>query len=430
MSDWWAHAAFWREAANWAAWAVALLWAWRASETIWRIGEVADLTSTEWSVGPSGSPTLAVIVPARDEERDLRATLEALAAQEYPWLRVVVVDDRSRDATGAIAEEFAQAWPERFRAVHLEDLPEGWMGKTWALEVGCEQVRDADWLLFTDADVQHSPSILWRALGYAETQELDHLVVLPTLVLRRWTEGVMLGFFTVLSLWAMRPWRVRDVKARRDIAGVGAFNLVRREAFEEIGGWRPQAMMVVEDAAVGARMKAAGMRTDVAFAPGRVLVHWASGLRGIVRTLTKNIFATVNFRPWLLLLACVAIVVMCLAPVAGLFWVGTLLPCVVVMVAIARCYAEMARLTGIPARYGWGWTLGAGAMLWAMLRSMAVVMVRRGVTWRGTFYPLQELRRLNDMWRWEREAAALRDHERRMKPTKLRRWVDSWRRKQ
>ena len=419
----------WREPLKWAAWIVAGVWSWRASECVQRIGTVADLTDLRWQIGPARLPSLAVIVPAKDEEPHLPATLDALMAQEYPYLRVVVVDDRSEDQTGYIAEEYAERFPGRVQALHVSELPEAWLGKTWALEVATERCRDADYLLFTDADVRLSPSILWRALGYAELAEADHLVVFPTPELRHWREGVVMGFFQVLALWASRPWRVSDPRARRDTAGVGAFNLVRRDAFEELGGWFPQRYVVLEDVTLGLRMKAAGMRQRVVFARGQVLVHWARGLRGLVRVMTKNLFSTVNFQPLLMLAACGWIVLFFLAPLLGFAWVGTLVPALIIAACIAACYRSLEVMTGIPPRYGWGYPLGALALAWAMLRSMLVVSVRRGVMWRGTFYPLGELRQHNSPFQWERQARDLREQERRVKPSGLRRWVDSWKRR-
>jgi glycosyltransferase involved in cell wall biosynthesis len=415
----------WRDAAAGLAWVVAIVWMVKTKELVTRLHEVPDLTAGEW-VWPEGMPSLAVIVAARDEEPNLRATLEALAVQEYSRLRVVVVDDRSTDGTGAIADEFARKLPERFEAVHIHELPEGWLGKTWALEVGTERCRGEDVLLFTDADVLLSPSVLWRALRYMEMMQAEHVVVFPTPVVKARGEGILLGFFQLMGVWVMRPWRVSDPKSKRDAVGVGAFNMVRRAAWEELGGWLPQRMVVLEDVTVGRRIKAAGMRQVVAFAPERVLVHWAAGMRGMVRVMTKNLFSGVNFRPLLMLGLCAWIAVFMLLPAAGLLWVGTLVPCALVMLCVAASYRELGAVSGIDARYGWAYPVGALVMVWAMLRSMAVVLWQRGVVWRGTHYSLRELKRENSPFRWGREAAEMRARLRQGKASRLRRWVDRW----
>jgi hypothetical protein len=195
------------------------------------------------------------------------------------------------------------------------------------------------------------------------------------------------------------------------VIGVGAFNLVRREALEVLGGWEPQRLAVIEDVTLGRRMKAAGLRQRVAFGPDLVLVHWAKGARGIVRGLSKNLFAAVNFRPLLMLGACAAMVLWFVAPLAGLAWWPTILPALIALCCIGACYRIMSERSHIDARYGWLYPAAVLVMAWAMVRSMLSVAVRRGVMWRGTFYPLRELRMHNDPWQWERTAAQARSAE-------------------
>jgi hypothetical protein len=259
------------------------------------------------------------------------------------------------------------------------------------MEVATRQT-DSEYLLFTDADVLFSPSVLRRAMAYAEASEADHLVVMPTMQVKSRGEGTVLGFMQILGMWYSRPWRVSDPEVR-DFVGVGAFNLVRREALEKIGGWAPQRMSVLEDVTLGRRMKLAGMRQRIAFAPGLILVHWASGVRGLMRVMVKNLFSAFNFQPLLLLGMCAWIVGFCVAPLAGVFWWTTLAPSLLVLMCVGASYRLLGDVSQIDARYGWLYPLGAAAFVWAMLRSMTVVLWRRGVVWRGTFYPLAELRR-------------------------------------
>ncbi len=422
MKDWFV--AVWPELIQGLAWLLAALWVWRTSDLVRRLPEVVDLNSEDWNIGPAQLPSLAVIVPAKDEAANLPATLDALAVQSYPRLRVIVVDDRSMDETGRIAEDYAARFSQLIEALHITELPEGWLGKTWALEAATQQCRDVDYLLFTDADVLISPSTLLRALAYAEAAKIDHLVVLPTPLVKSRGEGIVLGFCQLLGPWISRPWKVSDPKAKRDMTGIGAFNFVRRETFEEIGGWLPQRMVVLEDVTLGRRMKAAGMRQRVAFAPHSVLVHWAAGMRGVIRVMTKNVFSAVNFHSTFLLGGVVWIALVCLLPLAGLFYPPTMIPCLLVMLSIAVSYRELGRVSAIDARYGWLYPVGALALIFAMLRSMVVVLWQRGVIWRGTFYPIRQLRRYNSPFVWQREADEMRYRQRREAPSRLRRWVD------
>lgn len=382
-----------------AAWGAAIAWMGTVVGAIRGMPRVTDLGHLDWDVWPQGTPSLTVVVPARNEEKDLPATLEALVKADYPLLRVLVVNDRSEDETGAIAERYARASGGLIEARHIAELPEGWLGKTHAMEAALRESH-SDYVLFTDADVLFSPSILRRALAFAERERADHLVVFPTPLIRARGEGVVLGFFQVLGLWAVRPWRVAESRSWRDAIGIGAFNLVRREALLRLGGLAPQRLVVLEDITLGRRFRAAGLRQRVALAPGLVLVHWAAGARGLVRVMTKNLFSGVNFQPVLLLGMCVGIAAMFLGPLTGLFWWRTTLPCIVVLCAVGASYRLMGQYTGIDARYGWLYPVGAVAFCWALLRSMLAAWVRGAVVWRGTHYPLRELRRHNSPFQW------------------------------
>ena len=403
---------FWRGIIKTVSWGIALVWVLRTYDAIHLLPALPDLTMVDWDVAPEGTPTLTVVVPARDEKDKIAATLDALMAADYPDVRVLVVDDRSTDGTGAIVdayvEDYATRKPGRLAAIHVTELPEGWLGKTFALMVATEN-SVSDYLLFTDADVLFSPSVLRRALVCAQDAEADHLVVMPTVELRARGEGIILGFLQIMGVWASRPWKVEDPKARRDVVGVGAFNLVRRDALNEIGGWLPQRLAVLEDITLGRRMKAAGMRQRIAFAPGMVLVHWAKGGHGLLLNMTKNLFSAFNFQPLFVLLMSVWIGVFFLLPLAGLAWLPTALPALVILCCIGALYRVMGAASRIDARYAWLYPLGAVAMIFAMLRSMVVVLVRRGVVWRGTYYPLRDLRKHNSPFVWEREARKTRD---------------------
>jgi len=390
---------FWQAMTQVAGWGIAAAWCVRTKGLIEGLPTVADIGGIDWDFAgewvEEEAPRLVAVVPARDEADDIAATMEALLKSDYPRLESVAVDDRSTDETGKILDGYAG----RARVIHVRKLEEGWLGKVHAMQMAVE-ATESEYVLFMDADVLMSPSIFRRAVAYAEEARADHLAVLPTMVVKSWGEGIVLGFFQVLGVWATRPWMVGDAKAKRDAIGVGAFNLVRRDALEAIGGLEPQRMVVLEDVTLGRRMKAAGRAQRVAFAPGLVLVHWASGLSGLVRVMTKNIFSSVNFRPDLMLGACAWIVVFCLLPIAELAWWKTALPGVLVLGCMAATYKAMGLVSGIDARYGWAYPLGAMAFVYAMLRSMAVTWMQGGVRWRGTFYPLKELRKHNSPRRW------------------------------
>jgi GT2 family glycosyltransferase len=310
-----------------------------------------------------------------------------------------MIADAYEQETANRKQETGRAQP-KLRVIHVQELPEGWLGKTFALEVGTDN-SESDYLLYTDADVLFSPSILRRSVAFAESTRADHLVVMPTAQVKSWGEGVVLGFFQVLGVWASRLWKVSDPKTK-DFLGVGAFNMVRRSAMAELGGWEPQRLAVLEDLTLGMRMKFGGKRQRVAYAPGLILVHWASGAFGLVRVMTKNLFSAFNFNPLLLAGSVGWLVVFCLLPIVGLFWWATLLPVLLTLCSIGATYRVMGEVSLIDARFGWLYPLGAMAFIWAMVRSMVAVLWRGGVVWRGTHYSLRELRKHNSPWKWRR----------------------------
>ena len=395
---------FWRGIAGVSAWSIAAAWCVKTTGLLQNLPRMPNLSSIDWK-DASATATLTVVVPARDEAANIAATLEALLAADYPHLLIIAVNDRSEDSTGAIMEEFAARAPDRLKVIHVTSCPSGWMGKTHALDLALRQIT-SDFVLFTDADVLFSPSILRRAMAYAATCAADHLVVVPTMQVKSRGEGIVLGFFQILGMWAARPWKVSDPTAHRDAIGVGAFNLFRRSALQAIGGLEPQRMVVLEDITLGWRIKAAGLRQRVAFAPGLVLVHWAKGARGLVRVMTKNLFSGVNFRPLLLLGGCLWIVLFCLLPLAGLAWWETLVQSLLVLLCMAAAYRSMGALSGIDPRYGWLYPAGACVFIYAMLRSMLFAWMRRGVEWRGSHYPLAVLRKHNSPLQWRKRTAA------------------------
>lgn len=388
-----------------AVWLVALAWVWKTLGAVRGLRQVARIDAPEWDVWPEALPALAVVVPGRDEGANIERTLATLVAQDYRErgdLRVIAVNDRSNDGTGGYMEACAAEHPGFVTALHVTELPEGWLGKTHALELAMRVDPQTDYLLFTDADIRFAPSVLRRALAYAEREQADHLVVIPTMELKAWSEGVLPGVFHTFILWAARPWKVPDARAKRDVIGVGAFNLVRRSALEAIGGLAPQALVVLEDITIARRFKSAGLRTRVAFAPGMVCVHWAEGMRGQIGVMGKNLFSAFNFALVPALLAAAGMAAFGLVPLVALLWWKTAIPALLVIGCIVVMYRICAGFSAIAAKYAWTYPFAAMMFSFTILRSMAVVLRDRGVRWRGTLYPLKELREHNSPFRWEK----------------------------
>jgi cellulose synthase/poly-beta-1,6-N-acetylglucosamine synthase-like glycosyltransferase len=279
-------------------------------------------------------------------------------------------------------ETFAQ----RAVILRVHELPPGWLGKTHAMEMAARQAT-GEWLLFTDADVLFDPDALRRALHFAVSSGADHMVLLPTVLLRSWGERMMIAFLQVLSLWALRVWRVPDPRATRDAIGVGAFNLIRRDVYDALGGWHALRMEVLEDLSLGRRVKEKGYAQRVALGLDLVRVRWAKGAFGVVDNLTKNLFALCNFRPERVLGLTAGIALFTLFPLlAG--WAALLL-----LVVLLLAYQTAGKYHHFTAAQLPMFPIASLLLQYALLRSMFQALWRGGVTWRGTFYSLKELRR-------------------------------------
>jgi cellulose synthase/poly-beta-1,6-N-acetylglucosamine synthase-like glycosyltransferase len=378
------------------AWLISLAWLTRIYSAARGLPTIPDLLLPQYDVTPDGDPSLTVIVPARNEAPQVQACLESLLAQDYRHLRILAINDRSTDHTGSLMDTLAAAHPGRLSVLHIETLPTGWLGKTHAMALAARHV-DTDFLLFTDADVLFHPSALRRALVNVQATQADHFVLFPTTIIRRWDESALLSFFQIFGLWAARPWRIADPKARHDVIGIGAFNLIRRTAYIGIGGFDAFPMEIVEDLGLGRRVKYAGLRQRVAFGRDLVSVHWASGARGLIHVMTKNVFSIFNFHVSLLLLGCVWVFCFAVAPFLALplgtaYVPGLGLPAGIVIVCIFAGYGLMSRRSGLSPWNAFLSPFAAMLFIYTLLRSMLTTLRQRGVFWRGTFYPLAELR--------------------------------------
>jgi glycosyltransferase involved in cell wall biosynthesis len=371
------------------AWLLALTWLTRTLAAQRGLPTIPNLLDSKYDTTPT--ETLTVIVPARNEARDIRATLESLLTQDYANIKIIAVDDRSTDTTGQIMDDLAAAHPTRLRILHITELPPEWLGKTHAMAIAAREAG-TDFLLFTDADVLFAPSALRRALTHAVATQADHLVLMPTPRIRRWDEAALLSFFQLFGLWAARPWRVADPQAR-DAIGIGAFNLIRRSAYEQIGGFEALRMEIVEDLGIGRRIKRASLRQRVAFGRSLVSLHWASGAPGLVSVMTKNIFAAVNFHASLLLGGCLWLSAFCILPFLLVATPGFRIPGTLILLSILWSYVLIGRHSGLS---GWNALLApfaAALFVFTLLRSMLTTLGQGGVRWRGTFYPLATLRK-------------------------------------
>jgi hypothetical protein len=337
--------------------------------------------------------TVTAVVPCRDEAATLERAMRSLLAQDLPGLRVVAVDDRSSDGTGAVLARLAAGDP-RLEVVRVEALPDGWLGKNHACHAGAARAR-GEWLLFTDADVVFAADALRRALAAARARRLGHLAVLPRFVAPGLLERAFVtGFAALLAPFV----RVRDLRraGTRAYFGVGAFNLVRRESYERAGGHRRLPLEVVDDVKLGLLLRRSGVAQGVADSGGLVQVRWQHGFAASVLGLVKNAFAALEYRPGRAVASALGAAFAGAAPLAVLLLGPGVLPRALAAAALAVAAAHHAeaarRLSGSSGAEGLLMPLCAVLLGAVVAASAAAAWARGGVVWRGTRYPLERVR--------------------------------------
>jgi len=390
---------------------LALVWLSRVIDAWLGMRALADISQPEWDrKAETASSRVAVVVPARNEEPSIAQALRQLIVSDYGNFQVIAVDDRSTDRTGQIMDQVAIEAPDKLKVIHVRELPSGWLGKTHAMWTAANQagvamphislpLRDVgdngpDWLLFTDADVMFRPDCIRRAVAYAEAERADHLVLFPNIIMKRASEKMMIAFFQLLFVFGHRPWKVADPKAK-DHMGVGAFNLVRRSAYQAVGTYKALRMEVVDDMKLGKVIKNAGFRQRVAFGDDLVQIRWARGAHGVINNLTKNFFAVMSFQTWRALLSCVGLAFLNILPFLGVLiaqgW--NRVPYGIALGAMFCLYAGIWRQVEIHPWYFFLHPISTTLFIYTMLRSTFHTLRNGGVEWRGTKYPLEELRK-------------------------------------
>ena len=342
--------------------------------------------------GDPQCPRISLIFAARDEEEKLPASLATLAEIDYPTLEIIGVDDRSKDSTGRILDDFALKH-NRFRAVHVASLPQGWLGKTHALQTGYEQ-STGEWLLYTDADVRFAPDVLRRAITLVRARELDHLTLFGDVEMVGFWEKVLITFFALAFYIATDPYRVSSPDSWTYV-GVGAFQLVKRSAYEVAGTHRRLAMEVVDDMKLGKILKQAGFRSCVGLAQDAVSIRWHAGLANLVQGVTKNFFAAAGYKLWFVIVGAAGLLLTNVAPlVAVVFGHGWIRGFAAIAVVIPPClHFGVDLVMRVSPLYALTHPLGAVLFCYMLLRSTVITLWHGGVTWRDTFYPLEELKR-------------------------------------
>jgi len=334
---------------------------------------------------------VSIIVPARNEQRNIREALQSLLELKYPDYELIVVDDRSEDDTAQILDEMA-ASSTLLKVIHIDKLPQGWLGKNHALWVG-SKMATGDLLLFTDADIIMEPTVLTRAVYFLEQHKIDHLAATPSMHMPTTFLSMFGATFIIFFSLFSRPWKARDAKSRYHI-GIGAFNLVRRAVYCQIGGHETIRLRPDDDIKLGKIVKKAGFRQDVVYAPEYLAVEWYSTVKEVIKGLEKNAFSGADYSIPLVLFGTTFHILCSFWPLLAVFVTHGIVRGIYIATVTLTflAYADSTRFHNSKAWYVIGYPITSALLVYIMLRTMLLNLFQGGIYWRGTFYSLIELK--------------------------------------
>lgn len=378
-----------------AAWTTLLLWLAGAFLTLRGIYRQQPLSPASLDE-ESDAPFVSILVPARNEEhRILARAVRSMLDQDYPRYEVIVVDDRSIDATKSILNELAANDP-RLLVIDGADLPAGWLGKPHAMGQALSFARGS-WVLATDADVTFAREALSTAIAHVLTGDYDAVTLIPYIECLSFWERVFMPTFGWFMLVARPIDRVNDPR-RREAIGIGGFFLIRRTALERIGGYAAVRTEVAEDLRTAELLKESGARLRIEYAPDLLRTRMQTNLSEIWEGFTKNLFAGARFALLPALSGSIAVLLFAVAPFfvavacalvmamkdgAPSDLVSLFIPVALVWIVQVTTFMVIDKNWGIPLAYAFTVPLGHLLFVAILLNSALLIASGRGVKWKG-----------------------------------------------
>jgi chlorobactene glucosyltransferase len=348
---------------------------------------------------PQDAPLISVCIPARNEERNIRACVESMLAQDYPNIEVIVLDDRSSDSTPEILRQLS-AQNDKLKIISGSDLPEGWAGKPHALHQASASAR-GEWLCFVDADTVVSRECLSSCYAKALETDAEMFTIMTFQVTGSfWERVVMPLVMTALSV-GFSPRKVNDPK-RKDAIANGQFILIKRSVYDAIGGHARVKDQIVEDKALSEQVKWNGHSLIVADGMKVARTRMYTSLPEMWEGWTKNIYLGLRDQPALLglgvfgaFLALAAALFLPLWPLFGYLWyldgggwmaMTVMAKSLLLWIFLVHVRARVALNMKISPWYALTTPLGAAVFAAMMFASAWKVTSGKGVTWKGRIY--------------------------------------------
>jgi glycosyltransferase involved in cell wall biosynthesis len=330
-------------------------------------------------------PRVSVVIPARNEQADIEATLRGVLAQKGVELEVIVINDHSTDATGEIINRIAAEDP-RVRPLHDPPLKDGWLGKANAMRYG-SQFANGEYILFTDADISHKPGSFVASVREMEEHQLSLLSLLPMFHWESiWENAAAPAFLLAMTNFLSGPIHDPDSD---DALAIGAFIMVDAEVYRRLGGHEGVRTEMLDDVMLARYFKAHGERVAFRVAPQCLSVRLYSSARAVFYGSIKNCLAVFGENFWLAVPLAVTFAIgglsVLAAPFVGLFLLNpTLLALglfvyfeVWLAVVLARSYmhANLFKLAGF--------VVGVPLLLGAAAVATYQAVFYGSVLWRG-----------------------------------------------
>jgi chlorobactene glucosyltransferase len=348
---------------------------------------------------PASAPLISICIPSRNEEHNIRTCVESMLAQDYPNLEIIVLDDRSSDATPTLLSEIASR-DSRLLTIRGVELPRGWAGKPHAL-YQASKAAHGEWICFIDADTTLTPQAISSCYAKALETKADLFTTMNQQILGSfWEKVVMPLVMTALSV-GFSPRKVNDPDSRDAIAN-GQFILIRRSVYDSFGGHEKVKDQIVEDKAIAEQVKWNGYHLVVADGRQVIRTRMYTSLPTMWEGWTKNIYLGLRDHPSMLmlgafgaLLALLAALFMPVWPLLGVWWflnggewmaISVIVEALIVWAVLIYVRVLAARGMNISGWYALTTPLGAGVFAAMMLTSAWKVISGTGVTWKGRVY--------------------------------------------
>ncbi|MDD4976526.1 MAG: glycosyltransferase [Bacteriovorax sp.] len=341
-------------------------------------------------------PKISIVVAVKDEERLIRGTLLNLLKLDYENLEIIVVNDRSTDQTQKIIEEFTIDH-QKFKVVKISKLPEGWLGKVNALNEGTK-IASGDFLLYMDPGADIAGSVLEMSTKVCESYQLDHLTILPNISPKSFWPDVLITTAFIFYVSSGRPWLAISKRPIGAAKGVGQYNFVRRSFLSKTEGFEWLKMEVADDVGLAQLIASSGGKSHFMKTGNfKFDFNWYSTVKEIIYGLEKNtVGAFANYNLGLGVLIFLLTVFCSFYPLVAIFMFRSyfIIGCGIAYLLAIFIFSLVAKkwlkqplgiLLILP--------LGISIIGYILLRSSYLCFRNGGISWSGTFYPVDSLRK-------------------------------------